>query len=135
MGDRALQVGDGLHVHADRARARVREGVEVGLGVRQHQVCVHRQRGGPAAGLDDSGPERDVRHEAPVHHVDVDHRGAATLGPLDLLPEPAQVAGQDRRGEDHDGGLLTSRLSAARALTRTPGDGLWRRTMPGPMPG
>ena len=70
-----------------------------------------------------------------VHHVDVDEPRAAALDGLDLLAEPREIGGQDRRREDHDAGLLTSRLSAARELTRWPAGGLCRSTIPGATPG
>ena len=62
--------------------------------------------------------------------------GAAALdGAAISLAEPREVGGQDRRREDHDAGLLTSRLSAARELTRWPAGGLCRSTIPGATPG
>ena len=71
----------------------------------------------------------------PVHHVDVDHAGPATLDRAELLAQAGEVSGQDRGREDHEAGLLTSRLSAARELTRWPAGGLWRSTIPGATPG
>ena len=101
VGDRALQVGERLDVDADRGGAGVDEGVEVALGVLDHQV--RRRSAGAVARRQAStttGPEADVRHEAAVHHVDVDEPGAAALDGRDLVGEVAEVG---RRGSRERG--------------------------------
>jgi hypothetical protein len=48
-----------------------REGLEVGVGRRDHQVDVERQRAVAAQRRNDHGAEADVGHEVPVHDVEV----------------------------------------------------------------
>ena len=45
----------------------------------------------------------DVGDEMAVHHVDVDPVGAGLVDRADLLAEPGEVGGQDRRGNQRSG--------------------------------
>ena len=38
-----------------------------------------------------------------VHHVDVDPVGAGLVDRADLLAEPGEIGGQDRRGDERAG--------------------------------
>ena len=53
------------------------------------------------------GAEGDVRHEMPVHHVEMDPVGAGGLDRAHLLAQLGEVGGQDRRRDEeragHDG--------------------------------
>ena len=135
MSDGALEMGQGFDVEAHPVRARVGEGVDVAVGVLDHQVDVQRQPGGAADRLDHRRADRDVGDEVPIHHVEVEERRPAALGPRDLLGEAAEVRGEDRRSEDHGPSLLISRLSAVRGLTRCPAAGSCRSTTPAGTPG
>jgi hypothetical protein len=68
-----------LDVHRDHRGARVREGVEVAIRIRDHQVHVERHRRDPLDGCDDGRADRDVRHEVAVHDIHVDQIRAASL--------------------------------------------------------
>src|SRR5207247_706160 len=58
---------------------------------------------------DDDGTDRDVGHEAAVHHVHVELVGAAGLDPRDVVAEGGEVGGEDRGGDlDHGAVILRS---------------------------
>jgi hypothetical protein len=95
-----VQVRARLDVDPDQVRARRRVRGDPALGVLDHQVDVERQRRRAPHRLDHDRPDRQVRHEVAVHHVDVDVVRRADGG--DLLGEPPEVGGQDRR-RDADG--------------------------------
>ncbi len=102
LGERALQMRAGLHVHGQHVGARRGEVGQVALGLHDHQVQVEGQAGALADGLQDGKSHGDVGHEAAVHHVDVDLVGAGRLHPGDLLGEDSEVGGEDRRRDlDH----------------------------------
>src|SRR5271170_4192864 len=55
---------------------------------------------GAAHRLDHHRPDRDVRHEAAVHDVDMDPVGASPVDGADLLGEAPEIRRQDRRRDD-----------------------------------
>ena len=114
----ALEVGHGLLVHGDPGRTRVDEGVEVAVGVLDHEVDVEGQRRGPAQRLHDGRAQGDVGDEVPVHHVHVQDARPAAGGGGHLLGQAREVGGQDRGGEDHGPPWLTSRPIEVWGLTR-----------------
>ena len=80
-------------------------GLDVPLGhhVRgeHHQVRFERHGDPIADRCDDVRPERQVRHELPVHHVPLDEVDARLLERDDFVAEPREVGGQHGR-DDHD---------------------------------
>jgi hypothetical protein len=90
-----VQVRAGFEVNADDVRTGARESLDIALGLADHEVRVDRQLRGPTHRLDHHRPERDVRHEMPVHHVHVDDVSASCLDRSDFLREPAKVGAQD----------------------------------------
>ncbi len=117
----AVQVDGVLHVDQQGVGPGVGEGVEVAVGLGDHQVDLQGQaRDGPQR-LHDHGAHADVRHEVAVHDVHVDAVGAGGLGLADLLAQPGEVGGQDRRrqldGDSHVSVLAAcvSRAAAARS--------------------
>jgi hypothetical protein len=56
-----------------------------------HQVHVERQPRRPPQVGDRLWPEREVRHEVPVHHVDVQPLGAGTLDGERRLRETREI--------------------------------------------
>ena len=76
------------------------EGLDLALGLGDHQVDVDRAAGRVDLVGDrgeDQRPDRDRRHEVPVHDVEVDHPGAGVHHLVDLLAEPGEVGREDRR--------------------------------------
>jgi len=76
------------------------EVVEVVLGLDDHQMHVDRLRCRFAYRFDDNWPDRDVRHKAPIHHIDMDPISPRRVDGSDLIGEPAEIGRQDRRGND-----------------------------------
>ena len=112
----AVQVRRGLDMDGQHRRARLGEALEVLLRFHDHEVHVERQRGEPSAGLDDLGAERQVRHEAAVHDVDVQPVGAAGLDHGELIGEAGEVDGQQGRRDAHGvRGQVGLRSRAAKA--------------------
>ena len=83
--------------------------------------------------------DRDVRHEVPVHHVDVNQVGAATFGGGDVASERCEVGGENRRRNldrtrSHrlTSSEIASLASHAKAACRLlPDDGAWRHARVG----
>ncbi len=89
---------------SDGVRAGLDELVDVALGTLDHQVHVaHRPRRVRllAQRRDDDRPDRDRRHEVPVHHIDVNHPRTRVQHLPDLLAQPPEVGGQNRRRHPH----------------------------------
>ena len=78
---------------------------------------VERQGGVRADGLYDGGADGQVRHEMPVHHVDM-HKVRAGFGDGgNFLAEPCKIGGEDRRG-NADGMAHALRISSARGVSQ-----------------
>ena len=97
---RAVEMRAGLGMHGDDVGARFGERREVGIGRRDHQMAVEDLRRRAADRLDDRRPEGDVRHEMPIHHVEMDPVGARGVDGAHLFAEAREVGGQDRGGDD-----------------------------------
>ena len=99
-GQRPVGVGRRLEVEGDRVGAGLGEGLDLAIGLGDHQVDVEGAAGvvdlvGDRGG--DQRPDRDRRDEPPVHHVEVDHPGAGVDHLGDLRPELREVGREDRR--------------------------------------
>ncbi len=94
----AMQVdcGRGFGLDHDVVGARLDEVVDQPFGLDDHQMHVEGQGGGAPHRLDDQRAHGDVRHEPPVHHIDMNPVGAARLHRLDLIGEIAEVGREDR---------------------------------------
>jgi hypothetical protein len=112
---RAVQVGTGLDVDRDRVRPGLAELRDVGVGPLDHQVNVERQRGGRARRRDDQRADGEVRDEVAVHHVDVNPVGPGGGNGGDLLAQAAEVAGENRGGDEQVGHRRASYHWYARA--------------------
>ena len=90
--------------------------VEIAIGLADHQMHVERHAGDPLQRGDDRRADRDVRHEVPVHHVDVNQVGAASFDPRDLVGQPREIGREDRRRDAH-GHRETSSVMASYGIT------------------
>ena len=81
----------GLDVDVDDVAACVAEGLELAVGLLNHEVDIHGDIDGLADRGHEEGSQGDYGHEAAVHHVEVDVVGAAGSRFGDLLGEPADV--------------------------------------------
>ncbi len=98
----------------DRVGAGLGKGLDLALGLLDHQVDVERTAGCVNPICDRAGdqrPNRYRRHEVPVHHVDVDHPGAGAEDFVYLSPEPGEVGREDRRRNSGRGDQLAQPLA------------------------
>ncbi len=92
--------GPASRVHGDDVGASLRKGREIGIGRRDHQMTIEDLRRRPADCLHHRRPERDVRHEMSIHHIEMDPVGPGGIDRAHLLAEPREIGGQDGRGND-----------------------------------
>jgi hypothetical protein len=116
---RAMRMGPGLDMQRDEVRAGLGEGLDVGIDRRDHQMHVEQLARAAADRLQDVGPEGDVGHEMPVHHVAMDPVAAGGVDPLDLGAQRGEVGGEDR-GRDADGAGHGSGISFANDARKPP---------------
>ena len=70
---------------------------EVARGLRNHQMRIERQPGYLAHRFQHRHADREVRHEMPVHHVEMNQVGAGLFDPANLFAQAREVGGQNRR--------------------------------------
>ena len=81
----AVAVLGRLDVERDDVRAGLSEGLDLRLGMLDHQVDIEDALRCLAQALDDRRAQRDVRHVCAVHDIDVDVIRASILDALDLI--------------------------------------------------
>ena len=91
-GDRVV---GGLGVEGDVVGARLGVRRCPAVGVLDHQMAIHRNVAGGQQTFHHRQPDRQVRHEMCVHHVDVQPVGAFDGG--GLVGQPGEIGGQYRR--------------------------------------
>ena len=89
-----------LRLDEEMVGAGASEFLEIALRLDDHQMHIERLLRGAPHRLDDDRPEGDVRHEAPVHDIDMDPVRAGLVDGKDFLAEPLEIGGEDRRGDD-----------------------------------
>lgn len=102
---RTVKMRAGFDMHGDDVGACLGEGFEIGIARRDHEMDVERLLGDGPQRLHDVGADGDVRHEMPVHHVDMDPVGAGRLDGADLFAEAREVRRQDG-GRDQERAVL-----------------------------
>jgi hypothetical protein len=90
-----MQVGKDLGMDRDDAGARPGERLEISVRLGHHQVDVQGQPGHTPHRGHHRRADGEVRHEMPVHHVEVDLVGAAPLDRGDSVAESGKVGRQD----------------------------------------
>ena len=75
--------------------ARFGEVGEIALRLDDHQVHIERLVRAASYRFDDYRPDRDVRHEATIHHVNMDPIRARRIDGVNLLGETSEIRGQD----------------------------------------
>ena len=73
------------------------EGLQIGIGRRDHQMGVEDLFAVRAHRLDDVGAVGNVGHEMAVHHVEMDPVGAGRVDGADLFAQLGKIRSQDRR--------------------------------------
>ena len=72
------------------------EGLEIGINGSDHQMHVEAFLRHWPDGLDDRHTERDIGHEMPVHHVDMNPVGAPLINPTHFIAQPGEIGGENR---------------------------------------
>ena len=132
-----MQVACGLGVHDEQARSRPRRSARrASSGSSTIRWASKGTLACGAAGLDDVGPEGEVGHEAPVHHVPLD---AVDAGRLELR-RPPRRGGRSRPGSTE--GAISMAAVGSDAIAHQghpPTSATWsrrrtlRRWMPSPL--
>lgn len=86
-----MQIGAGFPMNADLVGPRVGKSLQMALRLDDHQVNVQRQRRHAAHRAHDQRPHRDVRHELPIHHINMNQITPGGLGFLNLLAQPGEI--------------------------------------------
>jgi hypothetical protein len=107
----AVQVVVGFPVHQQGIRAGRDEFVQEQVGARHHQVRLQGQLGQRPERRDDGRPHREVRHEVPIHDIDVDPISPSPRGLGDLLAQAGKIGREDGRGQFHSAFVHRRRLS------------------------
>ena len=100
-----VHVRANLDVDRHQIGPRLAERLDEAVRVGDHQVHVQSQIGDPPDRLDDRDPDAQVGYEVAVHHVQVEHPGARLLQPTDLPLQIAEIARQQRRSDQRNGGV------------------------------
>jgi len=110
----------GLDVNADEIRPGLRERFDVAVGLGQHQVGVEEsvaELGKTTQRGYDSRTKREIRHEVPIHDIEVQPLQAVRGHDGGTIAKCGVVSGQERRGEN--GGELHGAQSSD-PLTKRP---------------
>ena len=89
--DEAVQVHRGFHVNPQPIGPGRHKGLDVALGIADHQVDIQGQAGGPAQGPGDRRADGDIGDEMPVHDVHVDPVDAGLLRFPNVLRQAAEI--------------------------------------------
>ena len=98
-----MNVRAGLHMDRNRIRSRLSERREIRVGRRDHQMNVEHLVAVGSERFHHIGPEGDVRHEMPVHHVEMNPVRPRLGHRANLLAKGGEVSREDRRGDDGAG--------------------------------
>ncbi len=105
--EQAMEVWGRLLMHDQPIGPSLGKGLDLASRVRDHEMDVKRQLDlGPKC-PDNPRAERDVRHELPVHHVNLDGVDAGPFCLLSLLSQGCKIRGKDRSLNRNHSPLLT----------------------------
>ena len=97
--NRPVQVGQDLHVHGYHRGPGVDERLHETIRFLDHQVDIEGDRDHSFERTDHRDADRQVRHEVPVHDVDVNEVGPSAFGRGNLCPELREVGCENRRSD------------------------------------
>ncbi len=110
----------GLDMDGQKIGARPDEGLDVALGLDDHQMHVERQPRALAYGLDDGRADGEVGHEAAVHDVHVELVGAARLDAGHGLAQRGEIGGENAWRDLHPVTTLLHRFTARKLRQSRP---------------
>src|SRR5688572_6290041 len=123
-----------LRMNRKSVRARAGKIIEIFLRLNHHEVDIDRQRRESTHRFDHFRPERQVRDEAAVHHVDVNEIGTAGLAAGDFVREPSEVRAENGRSDTSflaDHGAIVREMRVP-GRSRLPAAGVCETTVLGP---
>ena len=85
-----------LRRHEQMIGAGLGKGGEIAVRLDDHQVHIERLPRVASYRFDNHRPERDIRHEAAVHHVDMNPVGAGRIDGAHFFPQFREICGKDR---------------------------------------
>ena len=88
-----MEVRAGFDLNGQNIRPRLREILDVPVGVLDHKMNVQGKLRDLAHRLDHKRPDRDIGHEPAVHDIDVDPVRTGVFDRLDLVTQPAEIRG------------------------------------------
>ena len=91
----AVEIHSPFLMDQERIRAGVGKGLQVQVGIFNHQMNFERQAADGPKGLDHRWTNRDIGDEMAVHDVDMDPIGARLLGCGHLLSQPRKIGRQN----------------------------------------
>src|SRR3989442_2629558 len=93
-------------MHGDPTGAGFRKSRNIVVGIFNHQVTIENRIGKSFSKRGhDQRPNRDIRHEVAVHHVDMEHRAAAFQRRFRVLAQSREVCGKNRGCQFNGHGL------------------------------
>ena len=108
---RAVQVPASFLMHRNPIRPRLGKRRNKLVRILDHQVAVERQLRHLAQRLHHRRPNRQVRHEMPIHNIHMDDRRATFLRRAHLFAQTGKVRRKNRRCQLNQSGLLEPELS------------------------
>ena len=112
----AVQVRQHLDVHGDHRGAGLGKGLDVPIGVGNHQVHVERHARDPLQRAHDRNPDGDIGDEMAVHHVDMNQVGAAAFDGGNRVAKGGEVGREDRRRNLHGHRLTSTEIGSPGAI-------------------
>lgn len=94
-------------MHDDEAATSLDESADQMVGLFDHQVSFERHRNRRTNRSDHVWPEREIWHEAAVHHVELNSIHTGFLQRMALVAQTGEI-GRKHRGNDLDGGCGTA---------------------------
>ena len=110
---RAVNMRPRLDMGSQDVGPRFGIGVDVGIDGGDHQMHIHHRCHMAAKGFDRHRAKSQVRHEMPVHHIDMHPVGALILDRADLGPEIGEIGRKDR-GRDLDAAVKGHRAGSVK---------------------
>ena len=92
-----MQVWQHLDVNREHRRAGFREGLEILVRVRDHEVDVERHVGDALDAPHDGRADREIRDEMAVHDIHMNQVRPAAFGGGDGVGQPGEIGGKDGR--------------------------------------
>ena len=92
-----MQMGASFGVHREDVGPQIGKGLDVPVGVDNHQVHVQRLLGMSSNGLHHGHAKTDVGHKHAVHHIEVEPMRIGGIDPFHIALKVGKIGGEKRR--------------------------------------